>query len=112
MSRKIIGITVGSQLPKPDFAQNDPTKGDYIKNKPDLADLQSKESAIYRQPEAPENAPEGALWIDTDADNSSGGNGSNGSMPDATDAPEGAFLRVIDGKAAWQVILDAEEATF
>lgn len=34
MSGKIIGVTVGTQLPKPDFRQNDPTKGDYIKNKP------------------------------------------------------------------------------
>lgn len=34
MSRKIIGVTVGTQLPKPNFKQTDPTKGDYIKNKP------------------------------------------------------------------------------
>ena len=31
MSRKIIGITVGTQLPKPNFNQTDPTKGDYIR---------------------------------------------------------------------------------
>lgn len=31
---KIIGITVGTQLPKPNFNQTDPTKGDYIRNKP------------------------------------------------------------------------------
>lgn len=31
MSRKIIGITVGTQLPKPNFDQTDPSKGDYIK---------------------------------------------------------------------------------
>ena len=34
MSRKIIGVTVGTTLPKPNFKQTDPTKGDYIKNKP------------------------------------------------------------------------------
>lgn len=33
MSRKIIGITVGTQLPKPNFEQTDPTKGDYIRGK-------------------------------------------------------------------------------
>jgi len=87
MSRKIIGITVGSQLPKPDFAQNDPTKGDYIKNKPDISDLQSKESAIYKQPEVPENAPEGALWIDTDEESGSGGSGVS-SWNDLTDKPD------------------------
>ena len=38
---KIIGITVGTQLPKPNFNQTDPTKGDYIKNKPDFVGLQS-----------------------------------------------------------------------
>ena len=42
MSRKIIGVTVGTQLPKPNFKQNDPTKGDYIKNKPDFDGLQAK----------------------------------------------------------------------
>ena len=42
MSRRIIGVTVGTQLPKPNFKQNDPTKGDYIKNKPDFDGLKSK----------------------------------------------------------------------
>lgn len=31
---KIIGVTVGTPLPKPDFDQTDPSKGDYIYNKP------------------------------------------------------------------------------
>ena len=35
MSQKIYGITVGTPLPKPDWKQNDPKKGDYIKNKPE-----------------------------------------------------------------------------
>lgn len=30
---KIIGYTVGTTLPKPSFAQTDPSKGDYIKDK-------------------------------------------------------------------------------
>jgi hypothetical protein len=33
MKRKIIGVTVGSPLPKPNLMQNDPTKGDYVKGK-------------------------------------------------------------------------------
>ena len=37
MSKKIIGVTVGTTLPKPNFKQNDPTKGDYIRNKPEIA---------------------------------------------------------------------------
>ena len=43
---KIIGVTVGTQLPKPNFKQNDPTKGDYIKNKPDFDGLKSKVEQI------------------------------------------------------------------
>lgn len=31
--KKIIGITVGSQLPKPNLMQTDPRKGDYVKGK-------------------------------------------------------------------------------
>lgn len=41
MSRKIIGVTVGTTLPKPNFKQTDPTKGDYIKNKPDFEGLKT-----------------------------------------------------------------------
>ena len=46
MSKKIIGVTVGTQLPKPNFKQDDPTKGDYIKNKPDFDGLKSKTEQI------------------------------------------------------------------
>lgn len=46
MSRKIIGVTVGTQLPKPNFKQTDPTKGDYIRNKPDFEGLKSDVEAI------------------------------------------------------------------
>lgn len=42
MSKKIIGVTVGTPLPKPNFKQTDPTKGDYIKNKPDFDGLKSR----------------------------------------------------------------------
>lgn len=31
--RKIIGVTVGMGLPKPDLRQTDPKKGDYVKGK-------------------------------------------------------------------------------
>lgn len=44
MGRKIIGITVGSPLPKSNLAQTDPTKGDFVKGKDiiptKLADLE------------------------------------------------------------------------
>ena len=33
MRRKIIGITVGSPLPKPNLKQTNPAKGDYVKGK-------------------------------------------------------------------------------
>ena len=36
MKRKIIGVTVGSPLPKPNLMQTDPTKGDYVKGKEDF----------------------------------------------------------------------------
>ena len=46
MSRKIIGVTVGTTLPKPNFKQTDPTKGDYIKNKPDFEGLKDRVDAV------------------------------------------------------------------
>lgn len=39
MINKIIGNPIGTTLPKPDFKQNDPSKGDYIKNKPEVTDV-------------------------------------------------------------------------
>lgn len=46
MSRKIIGVTVGTQLPKPNFKQTDPTKGDYIRNKPDFDGLRDEVNTL------------------------------------------------------------------
>ena len=46
MSKKIIGVTVGTTLPKPNFKQTDPTKGDYIRNKPDFDGLKEQVSDI------------------------------------------------------------------
>lgn len=44
-----------------------------------LDQLAGKESAIYKQPEAPEDALEGALWLDTDEESGSvSGSGSSG----------------------------------
>ena len=51
MSRKIIGVTVGTTLPKPNFKQTDPTKGDYIKNKPDFDGLQGKVTGVMQDVE-------------------------------------------------------------
>lgn len=69
------------------------------------------EQEIYKQPEEPVDAPEGALWVDTDEESGSGGSG-GGSMPDASGAQEGAFLRVVNGVAAWSTVPNAEEASF
>ena len=89
MSRKIIGVTVGTTLPKPNFKQDDPTKGDYIRNKPDFAGLENRVDTVsglvgdtavsqqitdaidqlnkvYAQNEEPTDAPDGAVWIDLD----------------------------------------------
>ena len=46
MNRKIIGVAVGTTLPKPDFKQTDATKGDYIKNKPDYDGLKDRVDTI------------------------------------------------------------------
>lgn len=46
MSKKIIGVTVGTTLPKPDFNQTDSSKGDYIKNKPDFNGLNERIDSI------------------------------------------------------------------
>ena len=59
---KIIGITVGTQLPKPNFKQDDPTKGDYIKNKPNENDAFEilNELGII----SPATASDGSIYTD------------------------------------------------
>jgi hypothetical protein len=40
---KIRGNTIVTPIPKPDWNQTDPTKADYIKNKPDLSEVGTPE---------------------------------------------------------------------
>ena len=47
MNRKIIGVTVGSPLPKPNLMQTDPTKGDYVKGKDDFIKQLPSGSGVY-----------------------------------------------------------------
>lgn len=124
MSRKIIGVTVGSSLPKPNFKQTDPTKGDYIKNKPDfeglktqvnavsdlvgdtkvsdqIADAVNKLDKIYKQNDEPVGAEEGALWLDMDEEG--GGSGINDAIKSYVDTA------IAD---AWVNVARAEEASF
>lgn len=53
---KIIGYTVGTTLPKPNLAQNDPKKGDYVKNREALDDRYYTEEEINIKLDALANA--------------------------------------------------------
>lgn len=66
------------------------------------------ESVIYKQNEEPEDAPEGALWIDMDAEGGSGGGGGSG-LPEVDSSNNGAFLRVVNGTWAVASVPKAEE---
>lgn len=48
---KIVGNTVGIPNPQPDWEQNDPTKADYIKNKPDLSNVGNAGAGVQYTPE-------------------------------------------------------------
>lgn len=135
MSKKIIGITVGTQLPKPNFNQTDPTKGDYIRNKPDFDGLKSRVKDV-------EDAL-GSINLEVDTTLSIAGaaadanavgdaidqlstlvgdtsvsqqiteaiNDING-VPAPTTGDDGKFLRVVNGAATWASVPKAEEASF
>lgn len=47
---KIIGNPVGTTLPKSDWSQTDPSKGDYIKNKPDVVDMSTFQTMVGDTP--------------------------------------------------------------
>lgn len=64
MSRKIIGVTVGTTLPKPDFKQDDPSKGDYIKNKPKITTDDAIEIAVETGLISPVAAEDGSIYTD------------------------------------------------
>lgn len=50
---KIIGNITATPSPKPDWAQADPAKADFIKNKPSLANGEGENSLIQLVPEEP-----------------------------------------------------------
>ena len=138
MSKKIIGVTVGTTLPKPNFNQTDPTKGDYIRNKPDFDGLKDRVDTvsglvgdtavseqinkaienieipdqIYVQDEEPTDAEEGALWLDTDEEGYVGGITVIQGLPDYTAEDEGKVLRIVNGVPAWVTIPNAEDGVF
>lgn len=120
MSRKIIGVTVGTPLPKPDWLQTDPKKGDYIKNKP-TGIGQGKDGLT---PHIGEN---GNWWIgDTDTGVKAGGSDGamhplgiiinfpegntsyveyDGSIPESITIPIGFEIRNVGFDSAWLAIL-------
>ena len=51
MSRKIIGVTTASPLPKPNLMQTDPAKGDYVKGKEEFLTGYAKTTDIPTRPE-------------------------------------------------------------
>ena len=61
---------------------------------------------IYKQPNEPENAPEGALWVDMDEEFD------ETILPEVTVDDDGQFLRVVNGKWAAATVPNAEEASF
>ena len=80
-------------------------------NRVAIADLKISSSEIYKQDEEPIDAPEGALWIDTDEEIDSSDN-EKCAMPEITEEAEGAFLRVVNGVATWVSILYTEGVGF
>jgi hypothetical protein len=136
MSRKIIGVTVGSSLPKPNFKQTDPTKGDYIKNKPDFEGLKydveelqglvgtksvseqineafekfDGDSDIYVQNDEPVDAPDGSLWVDLDAQGIVGGGSIGGTSSNiAIDTTLTQSGQAADAKAVGDKFIEFEK---
>lgn len=108
MSKKIIGVTVGSPLPKPNLLQTDPNKGDYVKgkeeflkqvntgataeeaaqiaqNKQDIAKLKTNKLDTSKLPEAVNEALAQAK-ASGEFDGADGKDGQNGSDYVLTDA--------------------------
>ena len=100
MSKKIIGVTVGTTLPKPNFKQDDPTKGDYIRNKPDFDGLKNKVDSVS------------SLVGDTEVSKQIENFVANKLIPACTTSDNGKLLCVVDGVAAWASIPNAEGDTF
>lgn len=63
---------------------------------------------IYQQPEEPEDAEIGSIWIDTDENSAEVGMG----LPDYSEANENDFLRIISGKPTWVNIPSARGNEF
>ena len=103
MSRKIIGVTVGSPLPKPNLMQTDPAKGDYVKGKEEFAE-QFKHKEIDLTGYATEQfvrdgyQPKGD-YVTRDELPDSGGNAD--CLPEYSEADNGKVLGIVNGTPAW-----------
>lgn len=111
MSRKIIGVTVGTQLPKPNFKQTDPTKGDYIKNKPDFDGLKSRVTGVEEALEGKQPVGDYALKSDIPVQSVNGETGAViltaadvGALPDTTVIPS------IEGLATEEYVIEQIES--
>ena len=107
MKRKIIGVTVGSPLPKPNLMQTDPTKGDYVKGKKefleqaqgnvDLTGYATEEFVLNKMSELPTKVSE----FENDADFVSA-EGINEVVADAlTQAKESGEFKPVKGVDYW-----------
>lgn len=85
MKRKIIGVTVGSPLPKPNLMQTDPTKGDYVKGKEEflqqipggggsVTDEQIEKAVNKYLDENPVDDGVSGVWVGSEAPTDSGYN--------------------------------------
>lgn len=66
MKRKIIGVTVGSPLPKPDLTQTDPTKRDYVKGKEEFLKRVDDDVKIIVDDYLEEHSPKEVVFIGTE----------------------------------------------
>ena len=98
---KIIGNTVGTTMPRSDWNQTDPSKADYIKNKPNIP-----EKEVYVQTEEPTDVPDGTLWVNPNGVSPSGTAATSLGITGAAVGQIGRITAVdSDGKpTAWEPV--------
>lgn len=102
---KVIGYTVGTTMPKPNLAQTDPNKGDYVKNKEALDDRYYTEEEI----DSKLSALESKYYTGAEIDERLDGKADASLIPDAlSDLTDDETHRVVTDaeKDAWNAKSD------
>ena len=109
---KIIGNTTATPNPKPDWAQTDETKADYIKNKPTLLTEENVIELIGEHGSAPQVQSDWNQIDETQPDYIKNKPSTLSALPEVSEEDDGKIVEVEDGAYVLKDIASSSIGTY